>query len=260
LIAWTGSANIQDGITVELRGLKGIHLADDKTHVTIGVGETWGSVYDELEKKGLTTAGGRVGRVGVGGLLLGGEQIPIPRFNIPQRAYSNRTSGGLSFFSTRRGFACDTVIDFEVVLASGEIVHANTHENADLFVALKGGLNNFGIVAAVKMETIKSQDMWGGVAVYGHETFGQLLEATSDFVKDELDEDTHLMVSAGYVGAYQMNVASCCMYHTKGVENPPTLQRFTALPMNEEHSSLRREAGQVKFCDQLSSFTLDGSR
>lgn len=68
-----GSANIGDGVTVELRGLKGIYLAEDKSYVTIGVGETWGSVYEELEKNDVTAPGGRVGRVGVGGLVLGGE-------------------------------------------------------------------------------------------------------------------------------------------------------------------------------------------
>ncbi len=66
------SANIQDGVTIHLSGLKGIKLNEDKSLVEIGVGETWGSVYEELEKYGLTTAGGRVARVGVGGLVLGG--------------------------------------------------------------------------------------------------------------------------------------------------------------------------------------------
>jgi hypothetical protein len=68
-----GSANIESGVTIELRGLKGIRLTEDKSHVTISVGETWGSVYEELEKHGVTVPGGRVGRVGVGGLVLGGE-------------------------------------------------------------------------------------------------------------------------------------------------------------------------------------------
>jgi FAD/FMN-containing dehydrogenase len=71
---FAGSANITDGITVDLRGLKGITLSEDKSTVQISVGETWGSVYNELEKHGLTTAGGRVGRVGVGGLVLGGNK------------------------------------------------------------------------------------------------------------------------------------------------------------------------------------------
>jgi FAD/FMN-containing dehydrogenase len=70
---FAGSANVADGVTVDLRGLKGITLSEDKSSVDIGVGENWGSVYNELEKHGLTTAGGRVGRVGVSGLVLGGS-------------------------------------------------------------------------------------------------------------------------------------------------------------------------------------------
>jgi hypothetical protein len=60
-------------MTIASQGLKGIQLAENKDYVTIGVGETWGSVYRELEKHNLTAPGGRVGRVGVPGLILGGE-------------------------------------------------------------------------------------------------------------------------------------------------------------------------------------------
>lgn len=70
---FAGAANITDGITIDLRHLKGIALDEADSTVRISAGETWGSVYDELEKYNLTTAGGRVGRVGVGGLVLGGE-------------------------------------------------------------------------------------------------------------------------------------------------------------------------------------------
>lgn len=68
---FAGSANIQNGVTVDTRGLKGISLLDSST-VEVAAGETWATVYEELEKHGLTTAGGRVGRVGVAGLVLGG--------------------------------------------------------------------------------------------------------------------------------------------------------------------------------------------
>jgi hypothetical protein len=42
-------------------------------------------------------------------------------------------------FSTRAGFACDSVIEFKVVLALAQLVRAFADENADLRVALKGG-------------------------------------------------------------------------------------------------------------------------
>ncbi|KAF1968589.1 FAD-binding domain-containing protein [Bimuria novae-zelandiae CBS 107.79] len=126
--SFAGAANVQDGITIASQGLKGLRLCEDKGQIAIGVGETWGSVYTELEKHGLTVPGGRVGRVDVPGLILG---------------------GGMSFYSTKHGFACDSVLDLEVVLASGEIIHANAKQNSDLFVCLKGGLNNFGVVASI---------------------------------------------------------------------------------------------------------------
>src|SRR5690349_18442041 len=118
----------------------------------------------------------------------------------------------MSFFSTRRGFVCDSVTDFEVVLASGEVVHANAQDNADLFVSLKGCLNNFGIVTCFKMKTFPSGPMWGGVAYYMPDTFGQLIEATVGFAQNETDEDTHIMSSAGY--AFGHNVVTCCVYQT----------------------------------------------
>ncbi|KAJ4363413.1 hypothetical protein N0V83_009706 [Neocucurbitaria cava] len=232
-----GSANTADGVTIDLRGLKGIRLSEDKSLVEIGVGETWGSVYEELEKHGLTTAGGRVGRVGVGGLVLG---------------------GGLSLYSTRRGFACDSVTEFEVVLASGEVVRASQDENAGLWRALKGGLNNFGIVTSFKMRTFASGDIWGGIAYYMPDTFGDLVKATVDFVDNESDEDTHIMSSAGYGFGHQ--VVTCCMYQTKGVENAASLQRFTSLPSQiKEHGSLRSST-HIDFCNELSKFTKDGVR
>lgn len=70
---FAGSANVQDGITVDMRGFKGVRLSDDKSFVEIGVGETWAAVYTELKKHGLTVAGARVGRIGVAGFILGGK-------------------------------------------------------------------------------------------------------------------------------------------------------------------------------------------
>ena len=68
----------------------------------------------------------------------------------------NVYKGGLSLSSTSQGFASDSVVDFEVVLATGEVVHANAQENSDLWIALKGGLNNFGIVTSFKLKTFAS--------------------------------------------------------------------------------------------------------
>ena len=71
--------------------------------------------------------------------------------------------GGLSYLSDLYGLACDNVVNYEVnglfnlgtigfvltrdqvVLANGSIVNANANFNTDLWWALKGGGNNFGM-------------------------------------------------------------------------------------------------------------------
>lgn len=161
-------------------------------------------------------------------------------------------------FSTRRGFSCDSVIGFEVVLASGEIVHANAEDNADLWNALKGGLNNFGIVTSFKMKTFMSGAIWGGVTYYMPDTFSQLLQRACDFVHNETDEDTHIMCSIGYGFGHQ--AVTCVMYHTQGKENPPALQRFTSMEPQIKQMCTMRTSTHLGFCEELSKFSNDGLR
>ena len=69
-------------------------------------------------------------------------------------------TGGISFFSERHGWSCDNVIGFEVILANSTIVHASEHDNSDLFWALRGGGNNFGIVTNVMLQTFEQPRSW----------------------------------------------------------------------------------------------------
>lgn len=70
--------------------------------------------------------------------------------------------GGLSFFSPEHGFACDNVANFQIVLASGDIVNANAVENPDLYRAIRGGQSNFGIVTRFDIITHERSTFWGG--------------------------------------------------------------------------------------------------
>ena len=58
----------------------------------------------------------------------------------------------MSFFSHNHSWACDNVSRFEVVLANGSIVLASQTNNTDLFWALRGGGNNFGIVSSLTLD------------------------------------------------------------------------------------------------------------
>ena len=69
--------------------------------------------------------------------------------------------GGQSYFAYARGFVRDNVISYEVVLADGRIVNANTDTNRDLWVALKGGANNFGVVTKFDLRVFSQGQLWG---------------------------------------------------------------------------------------------------
>ncbi|KAI2468961.1 FAD binding domain-containing protein [Annulohypoxylon bovei var. microspora] len=137
--SWPGSNNIADGVTIDLTMMNSSSYDKQTNVASVQPGGRWGNVFTDLKKYGVTVTGGRDGDVGVGGFLLG---------------------GGNSFFSGRMGFGCDSVVNFEVVLANGTIVNANNTANSDLWRALKGGSSNFGIVTRYDMEAIPAQDIY----------------------------------------------------------------------------------------------------
>lgn len=79
--------------------------------------------------------------------------------------------GGVGFLSPQHGFAADTFKEIDVVLTNGELVTTSSNEHKDLFRALKGGLNRFGIVTRYEVQAIhtgrKEDKTWYGGTI-GH--------------------------------------------------------------------------------------------
>ena len=111
---WAGAANIKNGITIDLSSLNQVLVAEDKSTVTVGPGNSWHRVYNEVVPQGIVVGGGRVAIVGVGGLVLGGKQPCYISAITRLRCTDCFILGGVSFFSPRIGFVCDTVKRFEV--------------------------------------------------------------------------------------------------------------------------------------------------
>lgn len=69
---WAGAANVEGGITVDMREMKGVELSGDGSVARLGAGAVWSDVYRELVPRNLTVMGGRVTGIGVGGFITGG--------------------------------------------------------------------------------------------------------------------------------------------------------------------------------------------
>lgn len=112
------ASNIAEGITIDLSRFSSVELSDNNVTTWLSVGNTRFGVYSDpsVTGAGLSVADGRAGVVGVGGYALGGS---------------------FSWHSSRYGWTCDAALEYEVVLADGEILRANIHEHPDIFWASK---------------------------------------------------------------------------------------------------------------------------
>ena len=72
---FSGAANIDGGVTIDLREIKSLALSQDRKVASIGGGAVWSDIYPQLVPYNLTVMGGRVPGVGVGGFATGGEYL-----------------------------------------------------------------------------------------------------------------------------------------------------------------------------------------
>ncbi|KAJ5481125.1 FAD-linked oxidoreductase [Penicillium diatomitis] len=170
-----GFASIQDGLLVSTKNLDQVFYIPEDQTAKIGPGLSWEEAQKGLDGTGRAVVGGRLGGVGIGGYILG---------------------GGMSFLSTQYGWAANNVVNYEVVLANGTVVNASEKENTDLFAALKGGGNNFGIVTSYTMQTHPIGKVWGGNYVFTADKTPKLLEAVRNFVDNYPDDKAAIILTA----------------------------------------------------------------
>lgn len=94
-----------------------------------------------------------------------------------------------------QGMTADTVTNYEVVTAQGDIVNANQDENEDLFFALKGGGNQFAIVTTFTFKTYEIGKVWGGYKIYSMDQKDAILNATHALVSDYDDPKAAVIVT-----------------------------------------------------------------
>ncbi|OCL04578.1 FAD binding domain protein [Glonium stellatum] len=205
-----GFANINDGVAIDMTRLSSVAVNSDHTVASVGAGASWLDVYQYLDSLGLAIAGGRNGAVGVAGLTLG---------------------GGISYFAPRVGWACDNAVNFELVLASGEIVDANATCHPELFRALKGGGNNFGIVTRIDFAAFPQGQILGGNVVNDISYRGAVFEAFAEIATaPEYDIYASLVTGLVFSTATKEWSLSTTAIYTKPVSNPPVYQNLRKIP------------------------------
>ncbi|KAH4041993.1 hypothetical protein HBI88_006480 [Parastagonospora nodorum] len=128
--------NTLTGVKIAIRGGGSQASLLSLNVVSIAADEVYASIYTVLERAG------------------------------PCRRERTRIQSGLSYFYESTRFVCDNVINFQVVLSSGDVVQANKDSHSDLFCARKGGTNTFNTVTRFDLPAFLQGKTWGGALYY----------------------------------------------------------------------------------------------
>ncbi|KAI0260018.1 hypothetical protein BC834DRAFT_589028 [Gloeopeniophorella convolvens] len=208
------------GVQISMARFRDITVNATANIVELGPALTWDEVYTALEPTGVNVIGGRIPGVGVGGLLLG---------------------GGYSFRSSQFGLGVDNILGLEVVLPNGTITTV-TSEDEDLWFALRGGMNNFGIVTKFILKSHPQGQIWAGTLIYGPDQLGAFEQA---FVKVTQSNDTKAAVACAL--SYTSGAVAPAIFIFYDAPTPPAglFDDFLAIPAVSNDVSTRTYADFV---------------
>ena len=156
-----------NGLVIDLSGIKFIRVDTSDNTVRVGGGNLWGEVDHATHPFGLAVPAGIISSTGVGGLTLG---------------------GGVGHLSRKYGLTIDNLLEADMVLADGSFVTVNAEQNTDLFWAIRGGGGNFGIVTSFKFQAHPVKTVIGGPTLWPVEQTEEIMEWYHEFIHNAPEE------------------------------------------------------------------------
>ncbi len=123
--------------------------------------------------------------------------------------------------STEYGWAANSILEYELVLANASVVSVTESNYPDLFMVLKGGGNNFGIITSFLLQAYPQGDVWGGNLIFDatSEISTAMLAAVRDFTENYDDEKAGIIVTAERTVATLVDIWVIFLYYN-GPEPP----------------------------------------
>lgn len=165
------------GIQISMANFNELEYNSETQNLRIGAGCLFDEVYKEIAQYKRNIVGGATAAgVGVAGWLLG---------------------GGYSLLTNQHGLGIDNLVEVQVVLCNGESVKASAERNSDLFFAIRGGGNNFGIVTSFTVKTYPLGPIYRNMLTFPIDKAAKVKEAIMNFIDKCKDK------KAAIVGAYR---------------------------------------------------------
>ena len=152
-----GTALADGGLTIDMSGLRGIHVDPDRRTATVQPGCLLQDLDRETQRHGLATPLGFISEVGVAGLTLG---------------------GGLGYLTRRFGWTVDNLLEVEIVTADGDSRSVSREREPELFWGVRGAGANLGVVTSLRFRLHEvGPEIYGGLIAWPFERADEILAA-----------------------------------------------------------------------------------
>ena len=166
---FAGKAVLDDGLMIDLSGMKGITVDAERLTARAQTGLKLGEFDRETQNHGLMTPLGIATTTGIAGLTLG---------------------GGYGHTVGEFGLACDNVTRLEVVTAEGKVRECSAERDQELFWGMRGAGQNFGIATQIEYRLHAVSKVYGGPLFYP--LSAEILHFYEEFVASAPDRLTTL--------------------------------------------------------------------
>jgi FAD binding domain/Berberine and berberine like len=157
-------------VLISTRRMNTVAIDTSARVARVAAGVVSGQLVDAAAEHGLAPLNGSSLTVGVAGFTLGGGFSP--------------------FHGRLRGWAADHVHAVELVTADGEPRRVTADSDPDLFWAVRGGKDNFGIATSLEISLFDVPRLYGGSLFFPGDLAGEVLHAFREWAAGVPDEMT----------------------------------------------------------------------
>ncbi|KAL4997730.1 hypothetical protein BDV10DRAFT_194907 [Aspergillus recurvatus] len=166
-----GESSTQGGIVISLDRMRGVSVDSTAKTVCVQGGARWDDVNRAAAPYGLAVVGATASQTGVGGSTLG---------------------GGYGWLTGRYGLTIDSLVRATVVLANGSAVEASEEAQRDLFWAIRGARQAFGVVTELEFRAHEVPDqVFGGLVYFKASKLFRVVDF-ANWLHEQQDEDSGL--------------------------------------------------------------------
>ncbi|MFD6420512.1 FAD-binding oxidoreductase [Streptomyces sp. NPDC060198] len=133
------------GVLISTRRMSGVRIDPVSRTALLDAGVSWQQVVTAAAPHGLAPLSGSAPHVGAVAYTLG---------------------GGLGLLARRYGYAADHVRRIRAVTTDGRVRDIDADRESDLFWALRGGRDNFGVVTSMEVGLVPVERLYGGALYF----------------------------------------------------------------------------------------------